>query len=554
MRAQRCLTSIVVALLWVVMVLQPARANDAIVQRIEALQAGFPVKVLEQPLMARRALASFYSARAYNAAWTHPDTRQALITAVERAADEGLNPDDYHASALVQLHARAEAEASEELQADLDVLFSDAFLMLGSHLLEGKVNPQTIHAEWTADRRKREMAPILAEALSHGDIAGALETLRPSHPAYRSLMDARRFLADLRGQPWPTLSSGPAIRPGDRSDRLPGVRERLQALAFLPDNAADAGEPADATWYDAELEGVITLFQARHGLEPDGIIGRGTLAALNLIPLERIHKIDASLERWRWLPESLGDTHVRVNIAGYELVLVENGVEALRSRVIVGRPFRQTPVFSDRIRYLVFNPTWTVPRKLMIEDQLPAIIGDPDYLQRLNMSVYSGWGTDRERIDPSTIDWATLSRNNFPYQLVQEPGPQNALGQVKFMFPNQYDVYLHDTPGRGLFARAERSFSSGCIRVEAAFDLAERLLAGVPGWSRNRIEGVVNASQPVTVMLPTPVPVHIQYWTAWVDEQGKLQFRNDVYQRDARLLAELRKTIQGEHVLTPQGG
>jgi murein L,D-transpeptidase YcbB/YkuD len=280
----------------------------------------------------------------------------------------------------------------------------------------------------------------------------------------------------------------------------------------------------------------LPTFQARHGLEPDGVIGRQTFAALNKLPVERIRQLDASLERWRWLPEDLGDTFVLVNIAGFEMTMVRAGEEILRQRVIVGRPYRQTPVFSDRIRYLVFNPTWTVPRKLMVEDQLPIIRSDPGYLERMNFKVYRGWGANRVEVDPATIDWHTLSANNFPYQLVQEPGPMNALGQIKFMFPNQYDIYLHDTPGQALFGRAERTLSSGCIRVERPFELAERLLEGNSSWSRANIDRAIELRDPVNAMLRTPIPVHLQYWTVWVDHSGTIQFRNDIYGRDQRLI------------------
>jgi murein L,D-transpeptidase YcbB/YkuD len=435
------------------------------------------------------------------------------------------------------------SDFSEDLRADLDLLFSDAFLMLSSHMLVGKVNPQTVHAEWTANRRQQQMESVLRDALERSDITGTLDLLRPADPAYRKLMNARQDLTRLLGQPWLPLASRPTIRPGDRDERLSEIRRRLSLLGELAQEAAMATDPLD---YDAELESSVMRFQARHGLEPDGLIGPDTLTALNLMPVERLRQIDATLERWRWLPESLGKTYVLVNIAGFELKMVENGEEVLRKRVIVGQPFRQTPVFSDRIRYLVFNPDWTVPRTVMIQDQLPQIVRDPDYLSRLNISVYRGWGADRQKVDPLDVDWSSLNRNNFPYQLVQEPGPQNALGQVKFMFPNQYDVYLHDTPGRGLFTRSERSFSSGCIRVEQPFDLAQRLLAGSPDWSREKIDRVVSEAEPRTVLLPEPVPVHIQYWTSWVDSEGRLQFRNDLYNRDARLIDQLRGTPDGD--------
>jgi murein L,D-transpeptidase YcbB/YkuD len=538
------LTTALLALLGTTLWLPPCSAADeAIVARIEALGAGFPVKVLGDTLMARKALSAFYGANGYQPAWQSPELRHQLIDAIERASDDGLNSADYHADILSGMTLRPMSDFSADLQADLDLLFSDAFLVLSSHMLEGKVNPQTVHAEWTANRRQRAMESVLSNALAREDIAGALNALRPEDPAYRKLMLARRNLATLLGQPWLPLASRPTIRPGDRDDRLGEIRRRLSALGDLTTEPAPPGDPL---FYGEDLEEAIPRFQARHGLEPDGLIGRDTFTALNLMPVERLRQIDATLERWRWLPESLGDTYVLVNIAGYELKMVENGEEVLRKRVIVGQPFRQTPVFSDRIRYLVFNPTWTVPRTVMIQDQLPQIIRDPEYLTRLNISVYRGWGADRERVDPAEVDWHSLSRNNFPYQLVQEPGPHNALGQVKFIFPNQYDVYLHDTPGRGLFGRTQRSASSGCIRVEQPFDLAERLLAAIPGWSRGKVDSIVAAAAPQTVVLPEPVPVHIQYWTAWIDDEGRMQFRNDIYNRDARLIAQLRQSASGD--------
>ncbi len=517
-------------------------ANEHIVSRIEALNGGFPVEVLGSPLMASKALPAFYASNGYRLAWESMEYRQQLAGAIGRASDDGLLPGDYHADLLASLASAPIADISPARRADIDLLFSDAFLVFGSHLLEGKVNPQTIHAEWTANRRQRKMESVLTDALDSGDIGETLDALRPAHHAYRQLMEVRRSLASEAGAPWQPLADKPTLRPGEQDPRLPEIRHRLAALGDLE----PSGNEDQATQlYNAPLETAIKAFQARHGLEADGVIGRDTFKALNLTPAARIRQLDATLERWRWLPESLGETYVLVNIAGFELTMVDRGSEVLRKRVIVGKPFRQTPVFSDQIEYLVFNPTWTVPHTIMLQDQLPQILKDPDYLARLNISVYRGWGADRVRIDPAMIDWSALGKNNFPYQLVQEPGPQNALGQVKFMLPNQYDVYLHDTPGRGLFAKSERTFSSGCIRVEQPFDLAERLLAGSPNWSRARIDGIVDGQAPQTVLLPRPVPVHLQYWTAWVDGEGRIQYRNDIYERDARLLKELKGSMEG---------
>jgi len=526
-----------------------AGPSEPLVQRIEALEGGQPVQVLGEPLLAREALRRFYENHGFQLAWSSPGHRRELAEAIRQIANDGLNPVDYHGDLLSDLVLRARDDLSGEIQADIDLLFTDAFLLAASHLLEGKVNPQTIHAEWSASRQHQDLAVSLAEALRNNTIAATLDSLRPTHRAYAKLMEARNQLTPLLGHPWLPIADGPSIHPGDQDPRLPEIRRRLAALGDIPAPADPASSVTDQTLYGEDLDLVIPNFQARHGLEPDGIIGKKTLAAVNLMPVERIRQIDASLERWRWLPQSLGDDYVIVNIAGFGLQLVMDGREALQSRVIVGRPYRQTPVFSDRIRYLVFNPTWTVPRKLMIEDLLPQIIRDPGFLERQGIRVYQGWGADRQEIDPAFIDWFSLSRNNFPYQLVQEPGPLNALGQVKFMFPNPYAVYLHDTPGQYLFGRQERSFSSGCIRVEKPMELAEQLLAGAPEWNREKIDRLLQEKTPVTAVLPDPIPIYIQYWTAWVDEDQRIQFRDDIYNRDFRLLAQLRQSVSGDHQL-----
>ncbi|MGF2733632.1 L,D-transpeptidase family protein [Marinobacter sp. DUT-1] len=526
-----------------------AGPSEPLVQRIEALEGGQPMQVLGEPLLAREALRRFYENHGFQPAWSSPGHRRELAEAIRQIANDGLNPADYHGELLSDLVLRARDDLSGEMRADIDLLFTDAFLLAASHLLEGKVNPQTIHAEWNASRQHQDLAVTLAETLRNDTIAATLDSLRPTHPAYAKLKEARNRLTPLLGHPWLPIADGPSIHPGDQDPRLPEIRRRLTALGDIPAPAEPETAATDPTLYSKDLDPVIPNFQARHGLEPDGTIGRKTLAAVNLMPVERIRQIDASLERWRWLPQSLGDDYVIVNIAGFGLQLVLDGREALRSRVIVGRPYRQTPVFSDRIRYLVFNPTWTVPRKLMIEDLLPEIIRDPAYLDRQDISVYQGWGADRQKIDPAAIDWPSLSRDNFPYQLVQQPGPLNALGQVKFMFPNPYAVYLHDTPGQYLFGRQERSFSSGCIRVEKPMELAEQLLAGAPEWNRRIIDRLLEEKTPVTAILPEPIAIYIQYWTAWVDEAQRIQFRDDIYNRDFRLLAQLRQAVSGEHQL-----
>ncbi|WP_228257324.1 L,D-transpeptidase family protein [Marinobacter sp. NP-4(2019)] len=522
-------------------------ANDAIRERMEAVHQGFTISALGEPLLALNALPEFYSHREYALAWNRDEDREVLLDTIREAGRHGLKPSDYHYNVLATFAARSPEDLVPEARADLDLLLSDSLLLLTSHLLHGKVNKDSMEAEWTASRQAENVAKIVTQALEHQQIHTLIDRLTPSSSDYRQLLTAREFLQSLLAIPWEPIAGGPTIRPGMTDDRLPLIRQRLIALGDLMPTIS-LEEQIIESHYSDRLEAAVTRFQARHGLATDGLIGRRTLASLNITPREKLVQLDANLERWRWLPEDLGDTYIIVNIAGFELRMVKEGKEVLKTRVIVGRPYRQTPVFSDRIRYLVFNPTWTVPRSIMIEDQLPTIRRDPDYLQTMDFTVYRGWGADRERVDPETIDWWLLSKNNFPFQLVQEPGPRNALGRVKFMFPNKFDIYLHDTPARSLFSHSKRTFSSGCIRVEEPFRLASLLLEGQDGWSRERIERVVNSRELTTVYLKEPVPVHLEYWTTWVDGDGTLHFRNDIYERNPRLIARL---TESPRTLTP---
>ncbi len=512
-------------------------ANDEIRERMEAIHQGFTISALGEPLLALDALSEFYSHRDYALAWHRDKDREALLDTINAAKRHGLTPSDYHYNLLATFAARSPDDLGPEARADLDLLLTDSLLLLTSHLLHGKVNRDSLEAEWTANRQVQRIDEIVSQALEYQQIPTLIDRLTPSQSGYQQLLTAREFLQSLLSIPWEPIVDGPTIRPGMIDNRLPLIRQRLIALGDLMPTISLEEQVIERRYTD-RVVAAVTRFQARHGLATDGLIGRGTLASLNISPQEKLAQLDANLERWRWLPE-LGDTYIIVNIAGFELRMIRKGEEILKTRVIVGRPYRQTPVFSDRIRYLVFNPTWTVPRTIMTEDQLPAIRRDPDYLQKMDFTVYRGWGADRVRVDPETVDWWLLSENNFPFQLVQEPGPHNALGRVKFMFPNKFDIYLHDTPARSLFSRSERTFSSGCIRVEDPFRLASLLLQGQNGWSRDHIDRVVNSRQQTTVYLKEPVPVHLEYWTTWVDEDGTLHYRNDIYERNPRLISKL---------------
>lgn len=501
--------------------------------RIEAGITTESLDVMDERIHARETLRAFYPARGYAPVWVD---ESGLTARGERFADwlateparHGLRARDYHLPAIAMLE---DADRLGSL-VDLELALSDAFLILGSHLTAGRLDPETLDAEWIANRRHRDLAPMLERASAADEPGAVLEDLLPEAPSYEALVARLAALrAVQRDGGWPQIEPGPTLREGDDDLRVAALIRRLELAGDL--------ERGSATRFDAALTAAVERFQARHGLAADGAVGPATLRALNEPVEARIDRIRVNLERWRWLPESLGERYVLVNIAGFRLDVIEHGESTLDMRVVVGTPYRRTPVFSGNISYLVLNPYWEVPTRIAVQDKLPLIKSDPDYLARQGYSVLQGWGSDEQRIDPATLDWSVVTARNFPYRLRQAPGPYNALGRVKFMFPNKFSVYLHDTPARELFARDARTFSSGCIRLEAPLDLAEHLLADVPGWSRDAIDRAVESGSERVVVLPNPVPVHLLYWTAWIDADGTRQFRDDIYGRDEPVLRAL---------------
>lgn len=487
-------------------------------------------------IRARNALPAFYMARAWSPAWIdggRPSACAQRVVANLRTVDaDALDPADYHLEPILRLMAavRGGAPSPEEL-ADLDLLLTDAFLTLGSHLSQGRVNPVTLEAEWLANRRQLDMAPVLEEALASGDVDGALRALRPSQPEYRLLLEA---LADLRTVAaeggWGTVPAGPTLHPGEEDPRVPPLRRRLHAGGDLA-----PGDDGRSLLFDPELAAAVARFQRRHGLDADSAVGARTLEALNVPVADRIRQVAVNLERWRWLPAELGRTHIRVNIADYHMEVREEGRVALEMRAVVGRTYRETPMFSSQMTYLVLAPFWHVPPGIASADKLPELRRNPGYLASQGMTLLDQ--VTNQSVDPATVDFAALTGAEFNrrYRIRQDPGPLNALGRVKFMFPNRHSVYLHDTPSRELFGRTERAFSSGCIRLERPMELADYLLRGDPSWPPERIRAVADARAETTVRLREPVPVHLLYWTAFVDSDGVVNFRPDVYQRDTRV-------------------
>ncbi len=507
---------------------------------VEALQLRIGA-LAEDPRVAGRPVADawfltrFYERREFTPAWGSTAKLDRLLAAVAGSASHGLQPEDYHFSPLAELVAALRQDATPQLATEIELLATDALARLGFHLRFGKVNPEQVESTWNFSRTMGGVSPVTAmqTLLRADDLVEALEALAPDEPYYRALMRALVAHREIAaGGGWPGIEAGETLRSGMRSERVASLRSLLAATGEL---VADADEEhSDPDLYDAALEAAVLRFQERHGLDPDGAVGRRTLAAMN-VPVEaRIDQLRVNLERVRWVFRDLEDRFLLVNIARFRVMLIEQRQVIWSTRAVVGRPYRQTPVFKARMTYLEFNPTWTVPPTILRQDLLPEIRRDPAVLQRRNMSVLDHQGS---RVDPAGIDWENIPARGFPYLIRQEPGPDNALGRVKFMYPNPYHVYMHDTPARELFARSERTFSSGCIRLEEPLELAHILLAGTE-WDEGAISRLLAGGRTRIVNLPQPIAVLTLYGTA-VPDGERVLFLADIYSRDARLLEAL---------------
>ena len=480
-------------------------------------------------------LRDFYSRRAFAAAWTDAQARQQLLRALADSYHDGLKPADYHLALLQQLSVQAATpDATATVKAHYDILLTDATLRLAYHLSFGKVDPESFDPQWNYGRvlPRTDVAERIQEAIASGTVYERLAELKPTHRLYTRLKDelARHRAVEHEGG-WAALPAGAALKPGASDARVPALRARMVRSGDLVDAAV-----TDPLLYDEPLVAAVRRYQERNGLASDGVVGAGTIAELNVPVTERITQLRVNLDRGLVLLHDLPDQFVVVNIAGFTLYLVKGSEFVWHTRVQVGKSYRRTPLFRSEITYLVFNPTWTVPPGIIQGDILPAAKKDPQAIARKGLRVLDG---DGRELDPATIDWSRFSSGHIPYTLRQDPGPKNALGRVKLMFPNPYMVYLHDTPSQSLFERADRAFSSGCVRVERALELAERVLDDAETWNQASISQVIASGQLHNVTLKTKIPVLLTYWTAWVDPQGVANFRRDLYDRDARWAAGL---------------
>lgn len=515
----------------------PVSAQDplqaAIATRLSDLAAETAPRVRDQSIAAFSLIEQFYSRRNFEPVWNDTARAQVLVDAVRDSVDDGLSPGDYHFTQLVRMGLElAQPGATDRQRADFEILMTDAAIRLGYHLWFGKVDPVSFDSGWNLDRRVPGFDPVveIEKALSSPDLAAHIRDKRPTLALYVGLRRelARYNAIALRGG-WDPVAAGPSLKPGADDPRIPALRARLAVTGELDEPAGAAA--GGSTVYDAALEAAVREFQRRNGITADGVVGPGTLAQLNTPVEQRIRTLRINLDRGRVLLFDLPPEFVVVNIASQLLYVAKGGQLGWSTRVQVGKEYRQTPEYRSEINYLVLNPTWTVPPGIIRNDILPAAKGDPNSITRKGLRVLDSSGRE---VSPTSVDWSRFSSGNIPYTLRQDPGPGNALGRVKFMFPNPYAVYLHDTPSQSLFDKDTRATSSGCVRVERPLELAEILLDDPVKWNRAAIDSVVAAGKLQNVTLTRRMPVLLVYWTAWVDSGGALHFRPDIYGRDAK--------------------
>ena len=523
-----------VILLCLMCIAVPASAQDdsvseAIALEIEQLTSSGQLKTRGVEVASGEFLVDVYARNQFQPAWTRLEQVAELLEAIKAVETDGLNPADYHVEQVqagYQLLRSGEPVAADD-RAELDLLFTDSLIRLGYHERFGKVNPYTLDPEWNFRRGANDIdaAEETLAAINSTSLLASLKAQFPRGPFYERLRKGlARYRQIMANGGWPEFPDGPTLRPGAQDERVAVLAQRLAITGDLPTGGFVPGDDV----YGELLEAGVRHFQRRHGLDADGIIGPSTARALNVSVEDRVRQLKVNLERTRWVFDDISDDFILVNIAGFAAYVVRDGEVVWQTRVQVGKPFHKTPVFRDEMKYVVFNPTWTVPYSIATRDILPNAQANPGYIAERNFDVRNRNG---DLVDPGSVDWSQLSRGNFPYTLVQRPGPDNALGRVKFMFPNEHAVYLHDTPSKHLFGRAERAFSAGCIRVENPFEFAEILL-GRDGWTQERFKAVLDSGDTKTAFLSEPLPVLLLYWTAQVDEDGVVQFFQDIYDRD----------------------
>ncbi len=478
-------------------------------------------------------LQQFYSTRNYQPVWLTSRTKsprlKSALAFIATADAEGLNPNDYSLQQLQQLQLRFDKTASSKIE--LELRTTQVLLTLIQDLLNGRISASDADSNWHILQQPFDAIDFLLEIADSDNLQQSFNDISLKKLSYQLLKQTLTRYQEFadRNVAWIKIPNVPTIRPGKENTAIPLIRKRI-AQAYAIDAIAEYNIPLDKNQqYDDVLVAAIKAFQIQHGLNPDGVIGKNTLQALNTTLAWKIRQLRINMERLRWLPRDLGERYVLVNIAGFRLTAAEQGKHVLNMRIIVGRNYRSTPSFDSSISHMILNPYWNVPASIARKDLLPKQQNDASYFSTAGIKVYSGYNSNSEALDPATIDWHKIKKG-FPYVLRQDPGHKNALGTIKFMFANPFNIYLHDTPSKRLFAKDIRTFSSGCIRLEKPMELAAFSLGNQNGLSDRK------SKKTVRINLPEPLPIYVVYMTTWVDNQNKVHFSRDIYGRDKRAL------------------
>jgi murein L,D-transpeptidase YcbB/YkuD len=459
--------------------------------------------------------------------WIGTGRMTPFIQRLADAEDDGLNSADYPVDPLIDLR---DAISSDDVEtaALAELYYSAFFVTYATDLKIGRVAPGKIDPRLFRNRKTVDVLRILTDLKAQYHPTEFLDTFESRNPHYRALKKMLRLYRALAEESdWPQIPVGPNVSPGGSDSRLAKIR-RLLAMS-----GDYQGDDMNSSTYDPELVAAVRSFQTRHGLEAKGLIGKQTVMAMNVPPAERAQQIMLNMERWRWMPETLGSYHLMVNLAGFELQRVRGAEIVELMDVVVGAVATQTPEFSDELEYVEINPTWTVPYSIATKEMLPKLRANPyayadDFVVFMNGKI-TPWGA---------IDWSSYGPGRFPFTFRQNPGPKNALGRVKFMLPNPHNIYLHDTPAKDKFLSVSRAFSHGCIRLSRPLDFAYTILGEEAGMTRSRIDAILATGATTRVPLPRRIPVHLVYATAFFGKNG-IEFRPDVYGRDRKLHAAL---------------
>lgn len=492
----------------------------------------------EDPAQADRELLTLYTTNSLQPLWFQNtqlgNQAISLIETLQNATAEGLNPDDYKLAEILTLRSQDNPDSLVKL----DVLLTLALARYVADMQEGSADPCLLDPKLFSAARDKEVSilQVVQKAMTAKDLKLHLHNQAPTHDAYRGLKKALAKYRDIAGEgEWNTIPDGPLIKLGMQDTRIPIIAERLARTE------ASSKKPENDLTYDQSLQNAVKTFQRHFLLEDDGIIGPKTLAALNIPASSLIDQIILNMERWRWLPHSFPGKHIFVNIAGFELFATREDQVEISMPVIVGKVYHKTPVFSGTIRYMEINPYWNIPNSIARKEMVPKMQKDPTYLKNNNIHIFSGWQDKAREIEPTEINWQTIGKGIQSYRLRQDPGPENALGRIKFIFPNTHNVYLHDTPTRHLFTKITRSFSHGCIRVSQPLELGSYLLQdNKKPLQAHQLKELIDTNNRKIILLDNPIPVHILYRTARAStHDDEIFFYPDIYGRDTLLAKAL---------------